>query len=291
MGGNRLSDTKYDRVELTQARCPDCGNEEGNYRLEPGGSGPKPPHDRAARCPDCRHASDPLAFSNAYKDARDVHPALLALCERHDLDEPGPGERWKFETTGEYDFEYVSKVLTSTGCRLHQNFQIEDGRQWEYTVPEPGWPEPLGYVTTDEPTWVSPQTGWRPTGRFAGNVRGTIPEPGDCDRHPELPADAFALSTVYIYPPGGNVKLGSKPPLDVPEEQWTVNLTYEQAGGSSRTKVWVYSSELGEWPHVTEWKGGTPRNTERRRVEFVETQEQAMEFVREETGLSVPRQA
>ena len=210
---------------------------------------------------------------------------LERLCEEYDLDRPEPGERWEFTTPND-DYDEVRRLLIRAGCDLCQNYWDGDERRWEYIVPEPGWPDPLGYITTDEPEWVGPQHGWsRET--FSGNVRGSIPDAGDCDRHPDLPPDAYALTTVYLYPPEKDASYHAYTTLDRPEDAWVVNLTYEQATRSSRTHVEVYSSQLGEFPECTEWRSGRGGRDERRRVEFFDKMEQAVQFVEDETGLTV----
>lgn len=216
---------------------------------------------------------------------------LVGLCDEFDLDPPTPGERWEFVTPdGEYDYEEVRRTLVQSGCKLHQNFRTPDGRRWEYTVPEPGWPDPLGHVTTDEPEWVDPQTYWTRQGSFKGNVRGSIPDAGDCERHPDLPPDSFALSGVSILPPTRTAKYHAKPPIERPDGSWCVQIKHEQVNRSYRTKVYVYAEQLGEFPFVQEWKASPHTNTERRHVAFFDTCGEAVRFVERETELTVPSQ-
>jgi hypothetical protein len=211
------------------------------------------------------------------------------LCEEYDLERPTPGERWEFHLTNVPEDSDVGRELVSSGCDLRQEYADGDGRTYEYVVPEPGWPEPLGYVTAETPTWVNAQTRWKSSEKFTGRVRGTIPDAGDCDRHPDLPADAYALKAVHIYGPAQEPTFHAKTSFEVPETAWTVNLTYEQATRSYRTLVEVYSGEFGPFPDCTEWRSGRPTNHERRRVEFFETRGRAVEFVESATGLSMPR--
>jgi len=210
---------------------------------------------------------------------------LSKLCDEFGLEPPMPGEQWEFEL-GDLPVS-IGRRLKSAGCELRQEHATDEGRYYEYVVPEPGWPDPLGYVTTDEPEWVGPQHGWNRRGGFRGNVRGTIPDPGDCDRHPDLPPDAYALSSVHIYAPDSQAKFRARTSLKPPEGSWAVNLTYEQVN-HGRSQTAVYSSELGEYPECTEWRSLSASNDERRRVEFFDTAEEAVEFVEEQTGLNVP---
>jgi len=229
-------------------------------------------------------------MSNRYRGVTERLPKELSgLCEEFSLEPPALGERWEFTTQeGEYDYDNVRHKLIRAGCELCQNYRTEEGRRWEYIVPEPGWPDPLGYVTAEEPQWVASQHGWR-RGRFYGNVRGTIPDVGDCDRHPNLPPNAYALTTVYVYPPEKTAKYHAKTTLERPDGSWAVNLTYEQSTRSSRTHVAVYSSRLGEFPECTEWRSSRGTRDERRRVEFFENADGAFDFVEDETGLTPDR--
>ncbi|WP_256289916.1 hypothetical protein [Halobellus inordinatus] len=239
--------------------------------------------------------ADYAAAKARYKDVetdggQPLPDGVEAICEEFDLERPTPGERWEFHLDDVPSDRDVGGELVAAGCDLCREYVDGDGRTYEYKVPEPGWPEPLGYVTTDEPAWVDVQTEWKRDGeKFVGSVRGTIPDAGDCDRHPDLSADAYALKSIYIYGPTETPKFHAKTSLEVPDDAWTVNLTYEQATGSYRTMVAVYSGELGRFPERTEWKAAPHGNDERRRVEFFETRERAIAFVEAETGLSIPR--
>jgi hypothetical protein len=56
----------YDDVEMDDARCPECGNEDGNHRTEATNAQPVPISQRAG-CADCGHRDSPLAFHSAWK--------------------------------------------------------------------------------------------------------------------------------------------------------------------------------------------------------------------------------
>jgi hypothetical protein len=108
------------------------------------------------------------------------------------------------------------------------------------------WPDPLGFITTDEPRWVEPQTGWKRTGAFKGNVRGSIPDPRD-NRHPDLPNDAFALTGVIITPPDREAKhhvAARNIPFERPPDSWVVDLKYECCNGSYTSDVYLFSTEI-----------------------------------------------
>jgi hypothetical protein len=214
---------------------------------------------------------------------------VVEICSEFDVNMPRPGETWKFTLENTPTDRDIGRELVGAGCELCMEVSTGDGgRTYEYEVPEPGWPEPLGYITTDEPKFVSSQNGWKDTEKFYGNVRGSIPDGGDCNRHPDLPENAYALTTVIIYGPSKEPKFHAKPDLIVPEGVWTVNLTYEQAS-NGKALVEVYSSELGPFPDCTQWKtlrGGN--RDERRRVEFFDTRNDAVQFVHAETGLTLP---
>ncbi|THE65848.1 hypothetical protein D8Y22_05540 [Salinadaptatus halalkaliphilus] len=213
-------------------------------------------------------------------------PGVLALCDEFDLEQPTPGERWEFDLANPPTD--ISDRLVRAGCQLRCEYATDNGRRYEYVVPEAGWPDPLGYVTTDDPQWVGPQHGWNPADRYHGNVRGSIPSPGDCDRHPDLPANAYALSRVTLYPPKSEAKFHAKTSLEPPTGAWVAVLTYEQATRSHSSHVGVYSSELGEFPECTKWTSAPYTNDERRHVEWFDTLEDATTFVKRETGLAVP---
>lgn len=57
----------WEDVPVDEARCPECGNETGNYTVEArDGAQPVPPGQRG-RCPECEHSDDPLAFHHEWK--------------------------------------------------------------------------------------------------------------------------------------------------------------------------------------------------------------------------------
>jgi len=60
-------DGEYVNVEMDEARCPECGNEEGNTRTETNGSVQPVPPEHKGGCPECDHSDHPLAFHHAYK--------------------------------------------------------------------------------------------------------------------------------------------------------------------------------------------------------------------------------
>lgn len=158
-------------------------------------------------------------------------------------------------------------------------------------VPE-SWPDPLGFITTDEPRWVEPQTGWKQTGAFKGNVRGSIPDPRD-NRHPDLPNDAFALTGVIIKPPDREAKhhvAARNIPFERPPDSWAVDLKHERCNGSYTSDVYLFSTEIEDPPAHQHWKSAPHSRTEWRWVEYFESRSAAIGFVKEETGLQVPDQ-
>lgn len=220
----------------------------------------------------------------------DLPDKLVDLCDELGLDYPEPGERWEFVL--EDPPNDVSKRLKRLGCRLQQevNAKYVDGvpdsaRCFEYMVPEPGWPLPLGYITTDEPRFVSPQVTVR-NGMFTGNVRGSIPDSGDCDRHPDLPENAYALARVSILSPDRDVSF-RKLEFTAPEDRWTAKLQYKQAVGSSTVTEEVYSTRLGRFPRVLYWKHASGYRNKRVRYEFFDTLDAAVRFIEDRTGLPV----
>lgn len=228
-------------------------------------------------------------------------PGVRDLAEEFDLDPPEPGEVWAFDLEDppgenktpwarEGNARSVRERLTAAGCELEQEFVTGGGgRHYEYRLPEPGWPDPFGYVTSSPAEWVTAQHGWSRQGAFYGRVAGSIPDPGDCDRHPDLPPDAYALTAVHVTTPGREAKYHSKASLERPDDKWTVQLVYEQANRSHSSKVYVYNEEqLGAFPHVTWWRSSPHTRTERRRVEFVGSFGEARLTVRSLTGLDVP---
>ena len=226
-----------------------------------------------------------------------IHPTLIALCEEYGLDVPEPGADWAFEVVDDSfdndDYQHITRSLVEANCKLRSAGRLDihpgvdaHGYRFTYRVPNPEWPDPLGYVTSDPPAWVGPQHGWKRAGYFHGNVRGTIPDPGDCVRHPDLQPDAYALNTVSIRPP--DLQLGytlGNP--DRPDGSWVVTLSYVQASHSSTNRTCVYSSALGTFPYCADYTGG-PGRPERRHIEFFESLDAARTFVNDETGLAIP---
>lgn len=71
MTEERRHSQEYEKTELDEARCPDCGNEDGNTKTERANSKTKPiPPERQVRCPECGHTDSHIAFGGAYKWAR-----------------------------------------------------------------------------------------------------------------------------------------------------------------------------------------------------------------------------
>lgn len=60
-------DGEYVDVEMDEARCPECGNEDGNTRTETQGNVQPVPPGQSAGCPECGHRDHPLAFHHEYK--------------------------------------------------------------------------------------------------------------------------------------------------------------------------------------------------------------------------------
>lgn len=221
---------------------------------------------------------------------------LREICDEFELDYPEPGEQWEFYLEEPPEGRDIGRELTSAGCTLNLecvpkfNEDYPDhGRLYNYTVPTPGWPEPLGYVT-DSPFgegWVNSQTRWGDQS-FYGNVRGTIPDGGNCDRHPELPPDSYALTAVSISGPGLEATYGANVDLERPDDSWATVLKYEQTSSTSSPLTEIYSSGLGPFPRCTKWRYAPYRRHERRWAEFFDTLEEAVQFVFDETGLVVP---
>lgn len=159
----------------------------------------------------------------------------------------------------------------------------------------PEWPDPLGYVTTDEPEWVGPQAEWKSwveNPSFFGRVQGSIPDAGDCDRHPDLPPDAYALKTVSLTPPGKEAKYHfpkRKFPFDRPGGSWSVCITYKRVRKHGYPTVELFSTEAGAEPIEQTWKVIKKHDRdERRHVEFFDGLGAAAVFVLRQTGLDVP---
>jgi len=59
-------DGEYVETEMDEARCPECGNEEGNTRTQAEGNVQPVPPSHQASCGECGHSGDPLAFHHEY---------------------------------------------------------------------------------------------------------------------------------------------------------------------------------------------------------------------------------
>lgn len=207
-----------------------------------------------------------------------IHPKLIELCDDLGLEYPEPGEKWEFETDRD-EYDRVSRVLTESGCQLHQNYRIDDDRRkWEYTVREPGWESPLGHVP-EAVEVVDAQSGWTRRGMYTANIRGPIPQSDD---------EGMALHRVAISPPGLRNSIHAKPRIDFAEDLWTVTITYARSSGRSTTRVTVFSSQLGDHPDVTEWKGSSNHWDKNLHVEQFSTSIGAFLFIKDEIGLEVP---
>lgn len=70
---NAVQDMQTEYVEkgLDEARCPECGNEDGITKTERANELTQPiPPEMAGNCPECDHSDHPLAFHSAWKRER-----------------------------------------------------------------------------------------------------------------------------------------------------------------------------------------------------------------------------
>lgn len=63
--------SQYEKVELEEVRCPNCGNEDDIKKQQrtDDRAQPVPPRLRAT-CPECDEVGDPIAWHHEYKRAR-----------------------------------------------------------------------------------------------------------------------------------------------------------------------------------------------------------------------------
>lgn len=58
---------QYVKTPLEEARCPECGNEDGNVRQQRQGNAQPVPDGSAVGCPECGHRDSTLAFRRTYE--------------------------------------------------------------------------------------------------------------------------------------------------------------------------------------------------------------------------------
>jgi len=62
---------EYEKTVLDEARCPECGNEDGITKTERANKRAQPiPPSMAGQCPECDHVDNPIAFHNAWQRER-----------------------------------------------------------------------------------------------------------------------------------------------------------------------------------------------------------------------------
>jgi hypothetical protein len=93
---------RYDEEELPEARCPGCGNEDGNTQTVATNAQPVP-FDSRAGCPECDHRGSPLEFHHEYKWER------MSDEERREAEEAAEREAGRM-AEHQYSAAYISEA-------------------------------------------------------------------------------------------------------------------------------------------------------------------------------------